>query len=118
MFRLPFEALHAQERSVCVARECGDEDLLSTLLLSLGLTFQRIGRHDESIQILSEAKDLARARGNPRDEAFALALLGSAYAENADLDRALDTTSESLPLWKRLGDLYPWVPGRSFFNTL
>jgi diguanylate cyclase (GGDEF)-like protein len=84
------------------------------VFLSLGQTFQALGRHDEALEQLSRALVLAKEVGNRIGEARALTLIGLHYRDTGDLDLSEEYHLECLKICQDVD--HPWGQLDAYYN--
>ncbi|HZE48739.1 MAG TPA: tetratricopeptide repeat protein [Jatrophihabitantaceae bacterium] len=96
-----------------IATEIGDQLMLRSVLNSLGLVNDALGRHDEGCQVLTDALESARG-GDPRMEAALLNNLGLCHEHAGRYPEALDLYSQASEKYREAG----WRPGEGevFYN--
>lgn len=93
-----------KKRSLAIYRDIGDKWGIASLLTELGYTELRQEEYVNALSYLEEAVVLARAAGDRRYVAFAVASLAEVVWYMGNPTRAHDLFTESLSLYKSLGD--------------
>lgn len=75
-----------------------DKRNITLALNSLGFSIFAQSRFDEAIHYFEKGKEIAHQWGNGKEEIYMLSLIGKAYRERGDYERAFDTFRECLRL--------------------
>jgi tetratricopeptide (TPR) repeat protein len=99
--RLPQEVLvEWSEVALRAARRNKDSVSEEKIMGNLGTALSNIGRLDESIPLLIQSIEMARARGYNRGEAESLGNLGNVYRRKGELDKALESHKSAYKISK------------------
>lgn len=93
----------ALEAAVVIQRGLPNRHDLSMSLSGLGLVMQKLDGPKAAIRLYEEAYAVAEEGHSPRAMGQALSLLGYAFGDLGELDRALTSYNDSLPLLREAG---------------
>ncbi|HEY3713897.1 MAG TPA: tetratricopeptide repeat protein [Jatrophihabitantaceae bacterium] len=96
-----------------IVADFGDQRQMPSVLNSLGLVYDALGRHDEGCQVLTDALELARG-DDARMEAALLSNLGLCHEHAGRYPQALELYSQASEKYREAG----WRPGEGevFYN--
>ncbi|MFN0088804.1 MAG: hypothetical protein ACKVWR_00820 [Acidimicrobiales bacterium] len=100
----PNEAVRKAEAVLGAARQRGDVAGQVQALIELGGAYWAMKMADDALSAFEEARDSARAGGEPRFAAAADAQIGALLTAIGDYPRALDAIEASLTALRSLGD--------------
>ena len=81
-----------------------DPDLYATLIGNLGNSLITLGEFDRALRLHTEALEVFSARGDDSQTARELAALGSIQFRSGNVEQALATLENALPLYERAQD--------------
>jgi len=81
-----------------------DPDLYATLIGSLGNSLITLGEFDRALRLHTEALEVFSARGDDSQTARELAALGAIQFRSGNIEQALATLENALPLYERAQD--------------
>jgi DNA-binding CsgD family transcriptional regulator len=100
------EAVTHAERGLRIARATGTLALVPTLVPTLGTSLWVVGRMADSLRVIEECTEAARAARDRQGTAWQLFNLAYAQRNQGDLDAALQSSTESLEIARDLGDSF------------
>jgi tetratricopeptide (TPR) repeat protein len=103
----PQEALASGRRGLAIARQVDDELVLIEMLVYLAVPERRLGRVQEALAMLEEARTRAAARGDLFWQAWAELIFGDTFVDAGQLSDARDAYRRAYDLAHRLQN-----PGR------
>lgn len=100
-----FDECQATAKSGAVlAEKLKNKDVLSSLLLTTGLSWYFKGVYDSAAVYYYKALDISKNLNNPLTKAAILNELGKLYRKTKDLDRALQMYDEAYNIYKKQND--------------
>lgn len=98
------DALAVHAHALQAARQAGDEEGETGVLLALGAAYSQVGRQEPARRHLERALTLARRSGSVTDEARALGAIGVTYGRLGRFGDAPGYLIQALALFRRSGD--------------
>lgn len=102
----PVAAAEQFERTLNIARTCGDQVGQARALAQLGSSAKRAGDPEKAVQRLREAVELYRDSSDDIGEARALGDLGNALDDLGDLNGSVNAHRAALAAFEHHGDLF------------
>jgi tetratricopeptide (TPR) repeat protein len=97
------------ERAIELFRSLGEEDEAAHLVLRLANSAKQLADNERAARLAAEGLEIARRRGNRRDEAIALNILGTVAFARGDREEGVRLEHESAAIAEEIG--FPWFHG-------
>jgi predicted ATPase len=97
------------ERAIDLFRSLGIEDQAAHLVLRVASSANQLADHERAARLAAEGLEAARRRGNRRDEAIALNILGAVAFERGDREEGIRLEHESAAVAEEIG--FAWFHG-------
>ena len=105
-------AREALAEANAVWRELGNLPMLADNLATLALQETLLGNYDTGLEYAEEAHAISRSVDNAWNQSYSLWAMGSIYFERGDVDKALQSLTDSITFGERAGFAVARVYGR------